>query len=133
MPILQPGTYAFQNPTNYVHQTYVLGFDGAAEVRTAEGHYLKLIPAAELAALIAALPAWSAVEFTPAPVPTIGKARARKLHVIMSRLGIVNHYKAAGKALSREVTSLAALTIQEAAQVWRYLLRYFPNAQEVAA
>ena len=53
---------------------------------------------------------------------TIGKARASRLHRILSRLGLghADHYRAASAALGRMVASLAALTEQEARTVWNY-------------
>ena len=56
---------------------------------------------------------------------TIGKARASRLHRILSRLGLGNadHYRAASAALSRPVGSLAALSEQEARRVWNHARR----------
>ena len=53
---------------------------------------------------------------------TIGKARASKLHRILSRLGLshADHYRAASAALGRMVASLAALSEQEGHMVWNY-------------
>ena len=53
---------------------------------------------------------------------TIGKARASRLHRILSRLGLghADHYHAASAALGRMVASLAALTEQEARTVWNH-------------
>ncbi len=44
--------------------------------------------------------------FTPAPQP-IGKARACRLHKILSRLGLshADHYRAASAALARRVAA----------------------------
>ena len=53
---------------------------------------------------------------------TIGKARASRLHRILSRLGLghSDHYRAASAALGRMVASLAALSEQEARKVWNH-------------
>ena len=53
---------------------------------------------------------------------TIGKARASRLHRILSRLGLghADHYRAASAALGRLVDNLAALTDGEARTVWNY-------------
>ena len=53
---------------------------------------------------------------------TIGKARASRLHRILSRLGLghADHYRAASAALGRMVASLAALTEVEARRVWNH-------------
>ena len=54
--------------------------------------------------------------------PTIGKARASRLHRILSRLGLghADHYRAASAALGRNVDSLAALTEDEGRRVWNH-------------
>ena len=56
---------------------------------------------------------------------TIGRARASRLHRILSRLGLGNadHYRAASAALGRMVVSLAALSEQEARRVWNHARR----------
>lgn len=56
-------------------------------------------------------------------VPTIGKARAARLHRLMARAGVPSgeHYGFAGAALDRPVFSLAALTECEARAVWHFL------------
>ena len=53
---------------------------------------------------------------------TIGKARASRLHRILSRLGLghADHYRAASAALGHMVASLAALSEQEARRVWNH-------------
>ena len=53
---------------------------------------------------------------------TIGRARASRLHRILSRLGLghADHYRAASAALGRMVASLAALSEQEARRVWNH-------------
>ena len=51
-------------------------------------------------------------------LPVIGKPAARLLHIELGRLGYrtsASHYETASVALGREVTSLAALTAEEAA------------------
>lgn len=60
----------------------------------------------------------------PAPQPeaTIGNRAACELHRVLGRLRFRDHYSAATEALGREVRSLAALTVDEAATVrsWAY-------------
>ena len=53
---------------------------------------------------------------------TIGKARASRLHRILSRLGLghADHYRAASAVLGRNVDSLAALTEAEGRRVWNH-------------
>lgn len=70
----------------------------------------------------------------PTP-PTIGKARAHKLHTIMGRLGLHDHYGIARRGAGlEECFSLAALTEQQAREVWSYLLAMFPlDAHRAAA
>jgi len=53
-------------------------------------------------------------------VPTIGKRIACQLHKDMAALGLDRHYQIASEVLGREVHSLAALTREEAAEVWSY-------------
>lgn len=76
-----------------------------------------------------------AEDLAPLPAPTIGKARAHKLHKLMARVGVfqAHHYATATRATGREVDSLAALTEDEARDVWAYLCRTFPHARSVAA
>lgn len=68
-------------------------------------------------------------------VPTIGKARAARLHRLMGRLGLCNpdHYGSARRATGREVFSLATLTEAEAREVWAYLCRTFPQVRQLVA
>ncbi|GGS10773.1 hypothetical protein [Deinococcus sedimenti] len=68
-----------------------------------------------------------AEEIHPDPT-TIGNTRASKLHRLMARAGIPGsqHYGFASAALDRNVTSLAALTEQEARQVWAFLCETHP-------
>ena len=136
MNSLAPGIYTFT--FGYVTHSYTLAPDGYAEMFTVATPYqpaqlLRVVSTAELEARIDARCKFSPFTFSPAPVPTIGKARARKLHVLMARFGIVNHYAAAEKAVQHEVSSLAALTETEARKVWRYLKAHFIRTQEVAA
>ena len=65
---------------------------------------------------------------------TIGKARASRLHRILSRLGLghADHYRAASAALGRMVASLAALSEQEARRVWNHA-RALRMAYQLAA
>ncbi|WP_135230146.1 hypothetical protein [Deinococcus fonticola] len=71
----------------------------------------------------------------PSAPATIGKARAHKLHTIMGRLGLHDHYGIARRGAGLdECYSLAALTEQQARQVWAYLLNMFPlDAHRAAA
>ncbi|KQR15595.1 hypothetical protein [Deinococcus sp. Leaf326] len=64
---------------------------------------------------------------------TIGKARAYRLHKIMGRLGLHEHYGLAARALGRDVFSLAALTEAEARTVWAFVVNLLPHARELAA
>lgn len=57
----------------------------------------------------------------PLPAPTIGKARAAKLHQLMGCAGLFEHYGFAARALGREVYSLASLTEKEARTVWAFV------------
>ena len=57
----------------------------------------------------------------PLPAPVIGKARAARLHRLMGRAGLFEHYGFAARALGREVYSLAALTEGEARKVWQFV------------
>lgn len=73
-------------------------------------------------------------ELEPTP-PTIGKGRAHRLHIIMGRLGLHDHYGIARRACGLdECFSLAQLTEQQAREVWAYLTNMFPDtAWEAAA
>ena len=51
---------------------------------------------------------------------SIGKTIACKLHKDMAGLDVHRHYEVAGEVLGRTVLSLAALTRDEAAEVWSY-------------
>jgi len=59
------------------------------------------------------------VEAFDGPSP-IGKPIAYQLHKDLGALGVGRHYQIAGEVLGREVPSLAALTRDEAAEVWSY-------------
>lgn len=73
-------------------------------------------------------------EILDTPAPTIGKARAHRLHIIMGRLGLHDHYGIARRACGlAECYSLAALTDQQARDVWGYLLTMFPLDAHAAA
>ena len=67
--------------------------------------------------------------------PTIGKARASKLHRIMGRLGLPSfqHYGLAAAALCEPfpLDSLASLTEREAGRVWAHLCQLYPTARYV--
>jgi len=51
----------------------------------------------------------------------IGKTVACRLHKDMAGLGLGRHYQIAGEALGYPVSTLAALTRQEAQDVWSYI------------
>lgn len=72
----------------------------------------------------------------PLTEPTIGKARAARLHRIMGRLGLssAQHYAIAAAALGEwaPVPSLADLYEREARVVWAHLCRLYPSARTVA-
>ena len=61
--------------------------------------------------------------FTFTPSGALGKARACRLHRVLSGLGLGNadHYRAASAALGRTVDSLAAITEAEARKVWNHV------------
>lgn len=67
----------------------------------------------------------------PTP-PTIGKARASRLHRLMARAGLpsAQHYALAAAALGEWATvpSLAELTEPEARTVWQHFARLYPAA-----
>lgn len=71
------------------------------------------------------------------PAPTIGKARAARLHRFMGRLGLpsAQHYALAAAALGEweRVPSLAQLSEREARTVWAHLCRLYPQARTLAA
>ena len=72
--------------------------------------------------------------FIPAAQP-IGKARASRLHRLLSRLGLGNtdHYRIASAALGRMVDSLAALTEMDARQVWNHAHQIYSTYRHNAA
>ena len=61
--------------------------------------------------------------FTFCPAGALGKARAARLHRVLSGLGLSSpdHYRAASAALGRTVDSLAAITEAEARKVWNHV------------
>ena len=73
--------------------------------------------------------------FDPAPALPLGKPRASRLHLVLSRLGLghADHYRAASAVLGREVDSLAALTEQEGRTVWNHVRRLRLDYQQAAA
>ncbi|WP_231557312.1 hypothetical protein [Deinococcus sp. YIM 77859] len=129
-----PGTYSVFNPHSYTTQVLRVTAQGAEVYAAASGVYpaafLRRASLEEVAAVLAH-PRTVLYSFTPAPVPTIGKARAAKLHRLMGRAGIPSgeHYSFAGAALNLPVYSLAALTEDQARQVWRFLCALFPQAR----
>ena len=72
--------------------------------------------------------------FTPAVRP-IGKARAARLHRLLSRFGLgsADHYRLASAALGRTVLSLAALLETDARQVWNHARRVYSSYRLTAA
>lgn len=81
------------------------------------------VPTADAVSILQAAAQVEVIEETPMPAPTIGKARAARLHRLMARYGVPSgeHYGFAGAALDRPVYSLAALTEPEARAVWQFL------------
>ncbi|KEF35797.1 hypothetical protein RDMS_00020 [Deinococcus sp. RL] len=81
------------------------------------------VPTAEALGILSRADRVEVIEETPMPAPTIGKARAARLHRLMARYGVPSgeHYGFAGAALDRPVFSLAALTEPEARAVWQFL------------
>lgn len=67
--------------------------------------------------------------------PPIGKARACRLHRLLSLVGIParEHYGFVSAALDQNVYSLAALTEDEARAVWNFMVFTCPAARLVAA
>lgn len=131
-----PGTYSVFNALTYTRQDLHVTGEGADVYAAASGIYpatfLRRATLEDVAAVLAC-PLTKVYSFTPAPVPTIGKARAARLHKIMGRLGLHAHYGVAARALGREVFSLAALTEAEARQVWAFVVNMFPHAARQAA
>ncbi|WP_425146167.1 hypothetical protein [Deinococcus sp.] len=80
---------------------------------------------AHIEAAKAGKPGYTGFTFTPAGA--LGKARASRLHRVLSGLGLGNadHYRAASAALGRTVDSLAVLTEQEARRVWEFARQRF--------
>ncbi|SMB93199.1 hypothetical protein [Deinococcus hopiensis] len=68
----------------------------------------------------------------PAPAP-IGNPAAHQLHRTLGRLGYRNHYALASEVLGRTVTSLAALTAEDAATVRSYAFGQLGLETELAA
>ncbi|GGR27772.1 hypothetical protein [Deinococcus ruber] len=79
--------------------------------------------AAHIEAAKKGTPSYTGFTFTPAGA--LGKARASRLHRVLSGLGLGNadHYRAASAVLGRTVDSLAAITEQEARRVWNHVRR----------
>lgn len=75
----------------------------------------------------------TAETLAPLPAPTIGKARASRLHRLMGRAGLMEHYGFARRVLGREVYSLAALTEEEARKVWQFVQHMTAPAKGAAA
>ena len=114
---LAAGTYTLERPGVTLRATVAAG-QVAAQVQTGVG----VLPVpTELAApaLLEAL-AEVPVQFTPAPVVTLTRARARKMHKELGRLGLPAdaRYALAAELLGRPVESLTALTEEEARRVW---------------
>ena len=81
------------------------------------------VPTAEALGILSRAARVEVLEEVPMPAPTIGKARAARLHRLMARYGVPSgeHYGFAGAALDRPVFSLADLTEPEARAVWQFL------------
>lgn len=130
------GTYLVFNALTYTRQELHVNGEGADVYAAASGIYpatfLHHVTLDDVAAVLAC-PLTKVYSFTPAPVPTIGKARARRLHQLMGRLGLHEHYGLAARALGRDVFSLATLTEQEARRVWAHVVNLFPHARDLAA
>ena len=120
---LKSGTYAVRNGHTFTSQVWEVTAEQVRVSAAAAGNYpaafLRTMTHAE-AAEILSRPCSAVLEFTPAPVPTIGKQAARTLHLDLARLGFRDHYAAAGDALGRSVPSLAELTAAESATVYSY-------------
>ncbi|WP_288433055.1 hypothetical protein [uncultured Deinococcus sp.] len=131
-----PGTYTVFNALTYTRQELHVTGEGADVYAAASGVYpatfLRQATLEDVAAVLAC-PLTKVYAFTPAPVPTIGKARACRLHRLMGRLGLHEHYGLAARALGRDVFSLAALTEAEARAVWAFVVNLLPHARELAA
>lgn len=131
-----PGTYTVFNALTYTRQDLHVTGEGADVYAAASGVYpatfLRRATLEDVAAVLAC-PLTKVYTFTPAPVPTIGKARAARLHKIMGRLGLHEHYGLAARALGRDVFSLAELTEAEARAVWAFVVNLIPHARELAA
>lgn len=131
-----PGTYSVFNALTYTRQELHVTGEGADVYAAASGIYpATFLRRATLEDVVAVLacPLTKVYAFTPAPVPTIGKARACRLHRLMGRLGLHEHYGLATRALGRDVFSLAALTETEARAVWAFVVKLLPHARELAA
>lgn len=133
METTTPGTYVIFNPLTYTTQELRVTNEGAEVYAATTGPYpasfLRRV-SLDAAAEVLAHPHMVVYSFTPA---TLGKARARRLHQLMGRLGLHEHYGVAARALGRDVFSLATLTEQEARRVWAHLINLFPHARDLAA
>ena len=56
----------------------------------------------------------------PSLTPPIGNALAHRLHIDLGRLHIGGGHALASEVLGKRVTSLAALTLDEARELWSY-------------
>lgn len=131
-----PGTYVIFNPLTYTTQELRVTTEDAEVYAVATGPYpASFLHRVSLDAVVEVLahPHTVVYSFSPVPVPTIGKARARCLHQLMGRLGLHEHYGLAARALGRDVFSLATLTEQEARRVWAHVVNLFPHARDLAA
>ena len=115
---LADGTYSYARPAMWGREDAITAtieggqlVAGTLNGQTMTGHCWKGCTLADLSSL--------PYTFERA---TIGKARASRLHRILSRLGLghADHYRAASAALGRLVASLAALTEMEARRVWNH-------------
>lgn len=133
MEIITPGTYLVFNPLTYTTQELRVTNEGAEVYATATGPYpASFLRRVSLDAVAEVLAHPHAVVYTFTPA-TLGKTRARRLHQLMGRLGLHEHYGVAARALGRDVFSLATLTEQEARRVWAHVVNLFPHARDLAA
>ena len=112
------GTYTWQRPGVTLAVTVDAAGHAEGTLTTERGIVCDL---ADLAApyLLEAL-AEVPVDFVPAPVVTLTRARARDMHRELARLGLPAdaRYALAAELLGRPVESLTALTEEEARRVW---------------
>ena len=115
-----------------IHMTSPSGRKRASTARaTVNGEEVEAARAFDLLSRASELAVTAETLVSPDPAP-IGKARAHKLHKLMGRARIANHYRFASTALGERVESLAALTEGQARRVWADLLLMFPELRGAA-